>query len=288
MKLPYFKFFPGDWQKDPNLRRCSHAAKGVLMDALCFAFETDERGYFITGGKPWSETDIAKAVGGNVDVTLKLISELLNKSVLKRRATDGAIYSAKMVREEEIRKKRASGGVLGGNPALKVNLPPNLSANHTPNHTVNHHVNMNMTSSPLMEKGSGEKPRFALPANEEEATQWCAAAGVPPDYAKKLFTQCEGTGWIDGVGRQIRSWSHYAKHRYTQEQLTRVTSGGAPTIHELRTVIQAKEKMMEGLKYKYCTEGPLGNDWKDQAKRQEYTVLKRELKELNEQLAKAL
>lgn len=31
MKLPAFQFYPGDWRKDPNLCRCSHAAKGVLM-----------------------------------------------------------------------------------------------------------------------------------------------------------------------------------------------------------------------------------------------------------------
>jgi hypothetical protein len=31
-KLPAFMFYPGDWQKDPCLRRCSKAAKSVWMD----------------------------------------------------------------------------------------------------------------------------------------------------------------------------------------------------------------------------------------------------------------
>ena len=33
MKLPAFQFYPGDWRKDPNLCRCSHAAKGVWIDS---------------------------------------------------------------------------------------------------------------------------------------------------------------------------------------------------------------------------------------------------------------
>ena len=34
MKLPAFQFYPGDWRKDPNLCRCSHAAKGVWIDMI--------------------------------------------------------------------------------------------------------------------------------------------------------------------------------------------------------------------------------------------------------------
>jgi hypothetical protein len=220
MKLPAFQFYPGDWQKDPNLRRCSLAAKGALIETLCLAFELDERGVLVSGGKPWSEKELAEALGGNMDVASKAVSELISKGVLKKRA-DGAIYNAKMVRDDEIRRKRAAGGILGGNPALMVNHPPNLNGNHI----VNLPLKMNMKDevpSGSQEKGSGEKPRFALPGTEEEAIQWCAAAGVPPEFAKNLFTQCEGTGWLDGVGRQIRSWSHYAKHRFTQEQIMKV------------------------------------------------------------------
>lgn len=112
-KLPSFQFYPGDWQKDPNLKRCSHGAKGVWMDMLCLMFECDERGYLITEGNPWTIEEIASACGGALDQTTLLIDELLKKGVAKK-DDRGSIYSARMVRDEGTRKERAKAGSKGG------------------------------------------------------------------------------------------------------------------------------------------------------------------------------
>lgn len=102
MKLPAFQFYPGDWMKDPDLRRCSLAARGVWVDMLCLMFECEQRGVLATGGSPWSRTDVAQAVGGNGDVTLRCIDELVAKGVCKVRE-DGALYSKRQVEDEEKR-----------------------------------------------------------------------------------------------------------------------------------------------------------------------------------------
>lgn len=112
-KLPSFSFYPGDWQKDQNLRRCSHAAKGVWIDMLCLMFECEERGVLASGGEPWSDEDVANAVGGAPDMTLSCIEELLAKGVVRRRQ-DGALFSARLVRDEQIRLERAKAGSSGG------------------------------------------------------------------------------------------------------------------------------------------------------------------------------
>ena len=104
-KLPAFQFYPGDWMKDADLRRCSHASKGVWIDMLCLAFECEVRGVFVTAGRPWTIQEIACAVGGNADVTLACIQELVDKGVAKKRCEDGAIYCKRMVCDEESRKK---------------------------------------------------------------------------------------------------------------------------------------------------------------------------------------
>lgn len=101
-KLPSFQFYPGDWMKDPGLRRSSHAAKGVLMDVLCLMFESSERGVLATAGVPWTDEEVCAAIGGHANVTLMSLRELLDKGVLRRR-NDGALYSARMVRDEENR-----------------------------------------------------------------------------------------------------------------------------------------------------------------------------------------
>ena len=103
-KLPAFMFYPGDWQKDPCLRRCSKAAKGVWMDLLCLLFECPVRGVFVdASGKPWSDDEIAEAIGGDIGANLGYIAELVSKGVAQR-DTRGAIFSRRMVRDEQNRR----------------------------------------------------------------------------------------------------------------------------------------------------------------------------------------
>src|SRR5437667_10221937 len=103
-KLPGFIFYPGDWQKDPSLRRCSKAAKGVWMDMLCLLFECPDRGVFVdAGGRPWGDEEIAAAIGGDIPSNLECIAELLDKGVAQRN-TRGAIFSRRMVRDEQERQ----------------------------------------------------------------------------------------------------------------------------------------------------------------------------------------
>jgi hypothetical protein len=104
-KLPAFQFYPGDWQKDPELRRCSKAAKGVWIDMLVLMFECPNRGVFANaGGEPWSDQEIAEAIGGDTAANVALINELLLKGVAKRNDR-GAIYSKRMVRDEQVRRQ---------------------------------------------------------------------------------------------------------------------------------------------------------------------------------------
>lgn len=44
MKKPSFQFYPGDWLKDPSLRSCSPATRGIWMDLLCAIHEKDTCG----------------------------------------------------------------------------------------------------------------------------------------------------------------------------------------------------------------------------------------------------
>ena len=121
MKLPAFQFYPGDWRKDPNLCRCSHAAKGVWIDMICLMHETEERGVLSTNGIPWTEDDIVLAVGGDSSVTRAAIQELTLKGVVNR-GVDGAFFCRRIVRDEKKRIICKEAGKLGGNP----NLVPTL------------------------------------------------------------------------------------------------------------------------------------------------------------------
>lgn len=102
-KLPSFQFYPGDWLKDPALRRCSPAARGVWIDMLCLMFECEERGVLASGGVPWSDREVAAVVSGDTQDVLSCIDELLAKGVAGRNSS-GALFSRRLVRDESKRK----------------------------------------------------------------------------------------------------------------------------------------------------------------------------------------
>lgn len=127
MKRPSFQFYPGDWLRDAALRSCSVEARGLWIDMICLMHEGTPYGYLKVNHKVILTSNLARMVGGCAKDVEEWIDELEQAGVFSRDA-DGSIYSRRMIRDEEIRVKRAAGGRLGGNPALlmKVNLPPNL------------------------------------------------------------------------------------------------------------------------------------------------------------------
>jgi hypothetical protein len=101
---PSFQFYPGDWLKDANLRRCTPATRGVWIDMLCLMFQCDERGVFATAGEPWTDEEIARALPGNRMENLSAILELLKNRVVHI-SDKGAFFSKRMVKDEEARRQ---------------------------------------------------------------------------------------------------------------------------------------------------------------------------------------
>lgn len=117
MKRPSFQFYPADWRKDPELRVCSVAARGLWMDMLCIQHESETYGHLMVGGEPVSETQLARLVGESPRKVRRLLGELARHNVFSRNE-NGVIFSRRMIHDEHIRTVRAAGGKLGGNPAL--------------------------------------------------------------------------------------------------------------------------------------------------------------------------
>jgi hypothetical protein len=137
VKLPAFQFYPGDWLKDPEVSRCSSAARGVLMDALCLMWESIPRGVLM-----WTEMELAQAIRGDAADNLVRVKELLRNHALSRgvfaagvvtelslvtvrdmaakKDAVRVIFSRRMVRDEErrkterVRQQRFRGGDTSG------------------------------------------------------------------------------------------------------------------------------------------------------------------------------
>ena len=74
MRRPSFQFYPGDWQSNSNLRRCTHAERGAWIDVMCLLHDQAEYGQL-----RWSLKEIAQAIGAPIT----LLKGLVAKGVLK-------------------------------------------------------------------------------------------------------------------------------------------------------------------------------------------------------------
>ncbi len=101
------------WLQDPELCRCSAAARGVWIDILCLMFQSDERGVLVSCGEAWTVEETARALRGDSGACLSSVKELLERGVMRRR-NDGALYCARMVRDREQSDAKAQSGRKGG------------------------------------------------------------------------------------------------------------------------------------------------------------------------------
>jgi hypothetical protein len=117
-KRPAILFYPGDWLRDTGLRLCSIEARGLWMDMICYMHDCVPYGYLKVNHKVIHDVNLASMIGVNLDILQRLLKELIDFGVCGVDG-EGCYFSRRMVRDEELRLKRASGGHLGGNPNLK-------------------------------------------------------------------------------------------------------------------------------------------------------------------------
>lgn len=117
-KRPSLQFYPGDWRRDAALQSCSMGARGLWMEMICLMHDGYPYGYLRAGQKVIQVLLLARMTGCEIDDCEVWVTELEEAKVFSR-AEDGAIFSRRLVRDEDLRDKRVAAGKKGGNPALK-------------------------------------------------------------------------------------------------------------------------------------------------------------------------
>ena len=125
MKRPSFQFYPSDWLRDTALRSCSTGARGLWIDMICYMHEGNPYGYLKVGDKVILPPNLARMCGLTTQEVEGWLEELEEAGVYEV-DEEGAIFSRRMIRDENLRAVRAAGGKLGGNPNLKDNHKVNL------------------------------------------------------------------------------------------------------------------------------------------------------------------
>lgn len=186
-KLPFMKFFTGDWMKDPALRSVSLSARGLWIDMLCLMWEAHRRGYLChRTGLPVTLEQLARMVGSSAAEVDHLVQELVNCGVCSR-AEDGVLYSRRMERDEQVRKTAACNGRKGGNPQLMmkgVNQRSNPLIKGEVIQTSYPHIQSSETESKLFEKAPIAPTRGGTPPPEGKRR----FREYPPDFERFFET----------------------------------------------------------------------------------------------------
>ena len=129
MKRPSLQFYPGDWRKDPAVQSLDYFDRGVWIELLCIMHESSERGVLLLNGMPMPVEALQNLLGLDNQTTTKTLATLQARGVAKVRQSDGAIYSKRMVEDEQLSEIRRNAGSKGGNPSLLKQNPSKSEAN---------------------------------------------------------------------------------------------------------------------------------------------------------------
>lgn len=111
-RRPAFQFYPADWRNDNSLSLCSLSARGLWIELICLMHTADVYGHLRSAGRALDAKDVARLVGADEREVAKCLGELERNEVLSR-TPDGTIFSRRMVRDEDLRNRRAEGGQAG-------------------------------------------------------------------------------------------------------------------------------------------------------------------------------
>ena len=118
---PWFKFDPASWLTDAELRSCSSASRGTLVDLMCLAHRNAEYGVCMSDDSPETCRMVAKLLSLSCRTFVNHLSSLRQ---MKRICTtyDGKLYVKRMVEDYAYSLQQSGLGKRGGNPTLKAPL----------------------------------------------------------------------------------------------------------------------------------------------------------------------
>jgi hypothetical protein len=108
-KRPGFTWYPDDWMNDIGLRQCSAAARGIWIDLLSLMHQGEPYGHLSSRKGDLSLSFISRTCGLELSELGAALIELEANDVFSR-TSSGVIFSRKMVRDEDLRLRRAAGG----------------------------------------------------------------------------------------------------------------------------------------------------------------------------------
>lgn len=211
--LPALPFYVGDWLKCPEVRALSLDARAVWFDMLCYMWESTERGYLTINGKPIPDKNLAQMLGVDEILLKQILKQLLDFAIYSVRESDGAIYSRKMVRDEEIRKIRQKVGSEGGKKSFASRFAQAKSQANTENENEIENEKNNIEDRIKKFKEDVFTHPYPPKMLDEFFAYWSE-----PNLSKTKFKKELEKTW--DTGRRLKTWMKNQKQWYGEEPQT--------------------------------------------------------------------
>ena len=198
MKLPWIKFYPGDWLSDEALRSCSVEARGLWVDMLCLMAKSESHGHLLIGGKPARAEQIARIVGLLPQKTMELMDELNASGVFS--FDKETIISRRMVKDERVRKSDAS---------------RKMHQRHSDVRPMSRECPENVTGQKLEARSQKLEARTEREGLRPTHTEWIAFAneiGWRLTDAESAFDYYQSNGWKVGGRASVKDWRACARN----------------------------------------------------------------------------
>jgi hypothetical protein len=196
MSLPHIQFYVGDWRKDIGIQSLSYHHRGIWLELLMLMHCSGDRGRLVLNGKPMSNLNLSRLLGLTEQETADAVRCLLEGGVASQ-DQNGALINRRMVREEDIRKKRKLAGSLGGSKtqAKREQTPDNDNDNDN---------------------------------GLQRVREFARGEGIAEGDADWFYWKGRGNGWTNG-GKPILDWKatlrSWAKAGYLPSQRAQGRNG---------------------------------------------------------------
>lgn len=182
---------------------------------ICHMHAGTPYGYLKVGSKVILPPNLAAIVGATLLEVEGWLHELESAGVFSK-DEHGCMFSRRMIRDEETRNKRAAGGILGGNPALKVDGRLTSKVNRKP--------------TPSSSSSSSPSGLFKRPSLQE--IQEFGLSLTPPFTRSETFLDhYESNGWKVGKN-SMKDWKA-AVRKWNREDKEKIAPSTPPPTRSL-------------------------------------------------------
>ena len=280
MKLPWIKFFCGDWASDPQVSRCSPVTRGIWIDLLCAMHTSD------SGGELSGTLDQLARVARCTSQQLRESLDELENTGTANVTVHNELITVKNRRLQREFKSRNCNRLRQGKHRSNGQSNAKVTVQRS---------EVRVHSTEERETGAREPEPDAHIPTLQEFTDRFAPVGIPKEFLEAKFSWFEGNrAWLNNTGK-IKKWEVLVAQWWASDREKWTTSNGhaatvtakpeQPSAWQLQKQKEALTEQIQRAKLK-GNEDPHGLTFSDPEDLKTYRNLCGKRRAVNDQIAK--